>query len=157
MHLKYEDGFVCYINGKRITDSGNFPEPINFNTDSDSRSDALALVYDIFDASSGINELVVGENILAFQLMNSSVGNSDLLLMPRLVAQPASAAGISPDAITYSGAITLDQPVLANARTLHNGEWSALNSATFLVDTVPADASNLAITCLLYTSDAADE
>ncbi len=150
LHLKYEDGFVCYINGKRITDSGNFPEPINFNTDSDSRSDALALVYDIFDASSGINELVVGENILAFQLMNSSVGNSDLLLMPRLVAQPASAAGISPDAITYSGAITLDQPVLANARTLHNGEWSALNSATFLVDTVPADASNLAITEINY-------
>ena len=147
LNLKYEDGFVCYINGTRVGDSGNFPEPIHYNTDSSSRSDSLALEYEAFDISGGVPQLVVGENILAFQLMNSSAGNSDLLLLPQLISPPSE---ISPRARVYSGAISLDQPVMVNARALHNDEWSALNSATFLVDTVPADASNLAITELNY-------
>ena len=152
MNLKYEDGFVCYLNGTRVADSGNFPEPIHFNTDSSARSDELALQYAPFDLSNHIGELVVGENVLAFQLMNSSVGNSDLLLMPQLVAQPSSAAGISSSAEVYSSAINLDHPTQVNARVLDNGEWSALNSAVFLVDTLPADTNNLAITELNYQS-----
>ena len=161
LNLKYEDGFICYINGTRVGDSGNFPEPVNFNTDSDTRSDLLALEYEPFDISTGIGALVVGENILAFQLMNSSAGNSDLLLLPQLIAQPATAAGISPRAQIYDGPIQLDHPVVANARVLvgdADGDgWSALNSATFLVDTVPADSNNLAITEINYHPQSDDD
>jgi len=152
LNLKYEDGFVCHLNGQRVADSGNFTEPITFSTNSGRRDggDDAALQFTPFDLSAGISNLVIGENVLSFQLMNSSAGNSDLLLVPQLVAQSKSAAGLSPSAQIYSAPLNLEEPVQINSRVISGGEWSALNNATFLVDTVPATSDNLAITEVNY-------
>ena len=53
---------------------------------------------------------------------------------------------IAPGAIAYSGPITLDATTIARARVLSNaGVWSALNQATFAVDT-----SALRVTEIMY-------
>lgn len=59
---------------------------------------------------------------------------------------------ISSSAIKYDPGISplIMTSSLARARVLSGGTWSALNEATFFVDTVPADAGNLAISELHY-------
>lgn len=59
---------------------------------------------------------------------------------------------LSPDALSYSPGtpITLNQSSLVKARVLSGDTWSALNEATFLVETVPADATNLVISEIHY-------
>ncbi len=60
-----------------------------------------------------------------------------------------SGGGINPDALVYSGPITLDDNTLVKSRTLSGGEWSALNEAQFITHQ-PANAENFAITELNY-------
>jgi hypothetical protein len=59
---------------------------------------------------------------------------------------------VSPNALPFSpGSLTLTQPTLVRARALHSGDWSAINDAAFVIDgTLPADASNLALTEIHY-------
>lgn len=58
----------------------------------------------------------------------------------------AATDGLSPNAILYDAdeAFTLDASSTIKARALNNGDWSALNEATFYVN--PADNGNLRIT-----------
>ena len=59
---------------------------------------------------------------------------------------------LSPDALTYSpgASLSLTRSSLVKARVLSGDTWSALNEATFLVETVPADATNLVISEIHY-------
>ena len=43
------------------------------------------------------------------------------------------AATISSKAVTYSGAVPLNQNAIVKARVLSNGVWSALNEADFRI------------------------
>ncbi|MFV1995726.1 MAG: lamin tail domain-containing protein, partial [Verrucomicrobiales bacterium] len=49
-------------------------------------------VFDIFDITSKLNSLVAGQNILAIQGLNGSLGSSDFLINPELHAGSTSAA-----------------------------------------------------------------
>jgi hypothetical protein len=88
MKLKYEDGFVAYLNGAQIADD-QAPAPDDLMFDSaatSSRSDSLAEEYVTFEVPFS-ESLVAGTNILAFQAMNSSTGGSDLILLPELTVE----------------------------------------------------------------------
>lgn len=63
-----------------------------------------------------------------------------------------SGGTISATAIVYTpgSPVSLTTSVLAKARVLSGGTWSALNEATFFVDTVPATSVNLVISELNY-------
>jgi hypothetical protein len=54
---------------------------------------------------------------------------------------------VSPGALAYSGAVTLNSPVIVKARALFGTTWSALNEATFTVDAL---GSALRITEIMY-------
>jgi hypothetical protein len=150
LRMKYDDGFVASINGVEVA-RANAAGAVAWNgTASSGNPDSAALVFQDFDASAGVSGLVLGTNVLAIHALNSTVGSSDMLMVPQLVSNSSSASGISPGALAYSGPITLDNPVLASARVLEGGEWSALNRAAFLVDTEPADSNNLAVTEIHY-------
>ena len=151
LNMKYDDGFVAYLNGVEIA-SANVPNPLAWDSDATSgHPDTQAVSFVPFDVpAAGITALRVGENVLAIHLLNTSVGSSDLLAIPQLVASDASAAGISPQAILYSAPIPLDGPLVAKARALVGGEWSALNAAGFYVDTEAARAANLVVSELHY-------
>lgn len=74
LRLRYDDGFVAYINGKLVA-SSNAPEPLAFN--SDALRAHLPSAEEEFDISGGASSLRAGKNVLAIQGLNDSVNNTD--------------------------------------------------------------------------------
>jgi hypothetical protein len=150
LNMKYEDGFAAYINGIEVA-SDNQPDPLTWDSATGvSRSDTLAASFEPFDISSNLGALHAGTNVLAIQAMNSSFSNGDLLALPELVANTGSTGGESPQAQVYTGTINLAAATKIVARLENGGEWSGPVDATFLFGTVPADASNLVISEIMY-------
>jgi hypothetical protein len=61
---------------------------------------------------------------------------------------------VNPSAMQYTIPFRLDRPAIVRARALNDVEWSALDEASFVVDAVPADASNLRISEINYNPGA---
>jgi hypothetical protein len=81
LRMKYDDGFIAYINGVQVA-AGNAPAEVVWNaaaTKSHTPRD-----YESFDASAAISSLRAGKNVLAIQAMNSSANNTDLFCLPEL-------------------------------------------------------------------------
>jgi hypothetical protein len=85
--MQYDDGFVAYLNGVRVASDNAPASPVWNSTATGGMPDDQATDPTDFDLTDFRDELVVGTNVLAFQLLNRSVGSSDLLLIPELVAQ----------------------------------------------------------------------
>ncbi len=84
LDMKYDDGFVAYLNGVRIA-AANAPTTTAWNAAArNSRDDAQALAIETFDLSAEIGALQTGRNVLAIQGLNNRVSSSDLLLVPIL-------------------------------------------------------------------------
>jgi len=84
--MKYDDGFVAYLNGVRVA-SANAPGQLNSSSAASSNnSDARALEFEQFDLSSFISLLNDGSNILAIHGLNDGATSSDFLILPRLIA-----------------------------------------------------------------------
>ena len=64
---------------------------------------------------------------------------------PRMIG-----GAVNPDATEYNGSFRLADNALVRVRVLDGDEWSAIDEATFVVDVVPADASNLRVSELHY-------
>jgi hypothetical protein len=87
LQMKYDDGFVAYLNGTRIA-SANAPATLAYNSVStDQHSDNQAVQYVGFDVDEYSHLLHVGQNTLAIHLLNISSGSSDLLLVPKLTLE----------------------------------------------------------------------
>ena len=111
LKMKYDDGFIAYINGTEVNRSALRDDRDSF--DSRATSNRTPLKFENFsiklsDFPDLLNE---GENTLALHVMNSSTTNSDMLVLPELVDGPVSniiIAGI-PHAQEGTPALTLDQ------------------------------------------------
>lgn len=91
LRMKYDDGFAAFINGTYAT-GANDPALLTWNSDSDGDvSDADALLFQDFDLSARIPDLVATGNILAIHGMNRFSNSSDLLIRPELIASVSSA------------------------------------------------------------------
>jgi hypothetical protein len=87
LQLKYDDGFVAYLNGTRIA-SANAPATLAYNSVStDQHPDDQAVQYVGFDVDEYSHVLHVGQNILAIHLLNLASSSSDLLLVPKLTLE----------------------------------------------------------------------
>ncbi len=87
LHIDYDDGFVAYLNGVELTrkNLGNAGDFIPYNRTTDDYSEAQ--MYQggkpyAFRLSELHNLLKQGENVLAIQVHNQSIGSSDLTLIP---------------------------------------------------------------------------
>ena len=89
LRVKYDDGFVAYLTGARLTQA-NAPLPVLWNSTALAERDtAASLIFDEFDVG-GAARLVAGTNVLAFQVLNGSANPrlfSDLLLVAELTAE----------------------------------------------------------------------
>ena len=143
LKMKYDDGFVAYLNGQQVA-SANAPSNPAWNSRATSgHSDSAAVQYLSFDLSPHLAHLREGANVLAVHGLNVSNGSSDFLIVPRLEAAK----------VTSGTQIALPNPlttVKARART-GAGEWSALHEATFQVDVVPASHENLVVSEIMYS------
>jgi len=85
LRMKYDDGFVAYLNGQEIA-RRNAPQFPTWNSSATgTRADAQAMVYEDFDIALTPGLLSVGANILAIHGMNISASDGDLLFYPELI------------------------------------------------------------------------
>ena len=88
LRMKYDDGFVAYLNGVRIEDE-NAPAEASLAYDSeatDNHADGSATTFQTFDVSAYVHLLQDGENVLSIQGVNDGIGSSDMLITPELHA-----------------------------------------------------------------------
>ena len=140
LKMKYDDGFIAYLNGVPIAQENAPGNPVWNSGATAGHTDGEAVNFVTFEVNGQIGNLVDGTNVLAVHGLNDGIGSSDFLITPELeVGQSAVSDGL-----------TLTESTLITARTLDGSDWSAPAEAYFLVDTVPANASNLVISELHY-------
>jgi hypothetical protein len=123
LRMRYDDGYVAYLNGVRVA-ARNAPGAPGWSSRSTrANTDAAAVVFEAADLGEPAALLRAGRNVLAVHALNLRPDDRDFLIQPELVAADANGAGI---AIAESSVL--------RARTLLGGQWSALNEATFVVD-----------------------
>ncbi|MBX3433950.1 MAG: chitobiase/beta-hexosaminidase C-terminal domain-containing protein [Pirellulales bacterium] len=111
LRMKYDDGFVAYVNGVKVAEAFA-PETVQWNSQaSGGRADSEAKIFRDFDVSFAIPQLRIGQNVLAIHGLNFPAG-SDMLILPELVAQSASI--VVPEDLGYFYQAT---PGYANAGT----------------------------------------
>ena len=165
LKVRYDDGFVAYINGTEVARdrAGGSPgRPLAFNAQaSSSHTDSQAENFKSFLISQHIDLLKEGPNVLAIQGLNVSAGSSDFLIDAALDATEGIGGGnggLAETAIVYEQPIVLTEPeTMIRARVFSGNEWSALNEATFYTDTVPASSENLVISKVHYRPAPATE
>jgi hypothetical protein len=146
LKVRYDDGFVAYLNGTKVA-GRNFPDPPAWNSSaSGTNPDSAAIQFENIDISSYLGVLRSGNNILAIHGLNNAGNRSDFLISVELVAGKGSAI-LSPSAIEYTTPITLDKSTVVKARVLSGNTWSALNEATYAVGPVK---DKLRITEIMY-------
>jgi len=88
LSARYDDGFIAYLNGEEIHRE-NFAvsgTPAWNSNANDTHSDSLAVNPVSFDVSEHIDELEMGDNLLAIHALNAGVSSSDFLMSFELVA-----------------------------------------------------------------------
>ncbi|MFV2067450.1 MAG: CotH kinase family protein [Pirellulales bacterium] len=131
LQMKYDDGFVAYLNGVEVARS-NAPKAVQWNSvATQAHSDSAAVVFQSFNIGSFVDMLRPGENILAIHALNSNARSNDFLAVPALTANVVTDPGIRPSAARYDRPIPLTRASIIQARTQVGGEWSPLTTARF--------------------------
>ena len=84
LQLRYDDGFIAYLNGTEIAAENEPANPAFNSTATDQNSDSNAVSFEDFNVSDSTDSLVLGTNTLAIHLLNRNSGSSDLLISPIL-------------------------------------------------------------------------
>ncbi|NQU22560.1 MAG: CotH kinase family protein, partial [Candidatus Nealsonbacteria bacterium] len=85
LRLKYNDGFVAYLNGVRVAGDNAPDTPLWNSTATAGRTVVESLEYAQFDVSEYVPELQPGVNVLAIQGLNRAADDPDFLVLPDLV------------------------------------------------------------------------
>ena len=86
--MKYDDGFVAYLNGTPIASANGPGQPRWDSAATRAHSDNEAVEFEVFDVSAALEAIQPGRNILAIQGLNQRTTSSDLLVLPELRAGP---------------------------------------------------------------------
>jgi hypothetical protein len=86
LQVRYDDGFVAYLNGKEIA-RRNFTGTPAWDSEADSAIESAAPALDeSIDVTAFLGDLKAGANVLAIQGMNAGSTSSDLLITAALEA-----------------------------------------------------------------------
>ncbi len=150
LDVRYDDGFVAYVNGAEVARRNFDGDPVWNSAAHAQNSDLDAISLEPFNAAGAISHLHPGENLLAIHALNVGPTSSDFLFSAVLKVGQETAGGggaVSPTALEYTEGMTLTQSVHVKSRVLFGGGWSALNEATYAVGPV---AENLRISEIMY-------
>ncbi|MDE0861664.1 MAG: CotH kinase family protein, partial [Akkermansiaceae bacterium] len=151
LEIKYDDSFVAYLNGTEVARSDSAPASVAWNSSGSSGpSDSTLVNYSFnsiadnsfldYDITANKALIINGTNVLALQVMNSSSGGSDFLVKPRISANHTVVA--TPIVVNGSSTIV--------ARAYDGQQWGGPTSATFVVGSELADATNLVVSEVMY-------
>ncbi len=111
LRIKFDDGFVAYLNGEEIASRNLRDENLAWDSRANSRPDDASREYLEFDVSQFKHLLAEGDNVLAIRGINSSATNGDMLLVPELqsrlirsVPLPTSQVYVTTDGMDPRGA-----------------------------------------------------
>lgn len=145
LEVKYDDGFVAYLNGNEVA-RVNYTGMPQWNSSASSGHEGNT--FETFNISPFINNLNAGENFLAIQGMNTSITSTDFIINATISgSDQVLETSLSDSAFLYDGAFALDQSEHIVARTFLNGEWSAASNKYFIV---PEDYYDLKFTEIHY-------
>ncbi|MDH4158572.1 MAG: lamin tail domain-containing protein, partial [candidate division Zixibacteria bacterium] len=86
LRMKYEDGFVAYLNGQCVAEQ-NAPASLQWNSTSTSdRPSEDSLVFEEINLMAFVDVLQTGTNVLAIHGLNDDPANDEFLILPELVA-----------------------------------------------------------------------
>jgi len=154
LKMRYDDGFVAYLNGVEIQRAQFTGTPAWNSGASGSHSDSAAVRLEDFNVSIHAGLLQQGENMLAIHGLNTSPTSSDLLISAELAAGHStspSGNGLSPTAYEYTGPFALATSTQIKARVfLGNNPYSPWSGLAEPVVAVGAVAENLRISEIMY-------
>jgi hypothetical protein len=84
LRVKYDDGFVAYINGVKVAERNAPATPVWNSIATQEHPDAQALVYEDIVIPINPGLLVAGTNTLAIHGLNSAANDPDFLILPTL-------------------------------------------------------------------------
>jgi hypothetical protein len=88
LQMRYDDGFVAYLNGYRLAASASAPAQPQWYSDVPVKHEADNVeTFALSDDAA--RHLQIGTNVLAVQGLNGGTDSSDLLILPRLTANRA--------------------------------------------------------------------
>lgn len=164
LRMRFDDGYIAYLNGHEIARSDNAPSNPAWNSRVSTGAENTAFVDT--DINLHVNKLRLGRNVLAIQGFNASTTSSDFLISAVLdITKEADVAGavtragdVSATAMPYTGEpLALAGTTLVKARVLTPGNayspWSGLTQAYFAASPLPA---HLRVTEIMYNPADAD-
>ncbi len=123
LRMKYDDGFVAYLNGVEVA-RRNAPDDLAWNSEASfSHGDSRAKEFENIDITEHRDSLRLGENLLAIHGLNRRTTNNDFLIVPVVATSDVAEAVVAIDATTH-----------VKARILLSEEWSPLAEAVYVVD-----------------------
>jgi hypothetical protein len=90
--MRYDDGFVAYLNGHQIASANAPATPAWNSTATQQHPDAQAVQWQTFDVGAAQSYLQAGDNVLAIQALNITKTNTDFLMQAQLLAASASSS-----------------------------------------------------------------
>jgi len=162
--MKYDDGFVAYLNGRRVA-AANAPDPAVWSAQATAEHpDSQAVVDEVFSVPDALDVLAGGTNLLAIHGLNRDAVPhvADFLLVPELRGMadaptrdvlPAASPGYANDAVagavvcvpasrTFLDPVTVALAVVPSDCTIRytlNGTEPTTNSALY---TAPLTLTN---------------
>jgi hypothetical protein len=103
LKVRYDDGFVAYLNGTEVARRNFDDTPAWDSRASASHSDSVAVDFEEIEISEFIDDLTPGDNLLAIHGLNASVTSSDMLISAELDGVITT----SIDDFTYANTIAL--------------------------------------------------
>jgi len=149
LKMRYDDGFIAYLNGVKIAESHAPASPQWYSNATTWHGDAQVLYFENFVVSEHIGDLISGDNILAIHGLNYYDDDHDFLISVELVVDESDNNTVSPAAMEYTPGsnINITETTQLKARVQDTGIWSALNEAIYAVGPV---VDNLRITEIMY-------
>lgn len=92
LRMKYDDGFVAYINGTRVLNQNLRTNDLTWNSRANTHRNSDAVLFEDFDLSEFKDLLVEGRNVLSIRGINSSASSNDMLFVPALVSRITNVA-----------------------------------------------------------------
>ncbi len=137
LRMKYDDGYIAYLNGVEVQRKSLRSNDVTWTSRGRSRRDSEAVEFEDVNLSEFINLLQPGTNVLAVRVMNSSASNGDMLLVPELVSRktlfdpnPAAKVYYTTDG---SDPRAPDGTPSATAQLVQSGEKITINGNTRII------------------------
>jgi hypothetical protein len=140
LRVKYDDGFVAYLNGQEIS-RRNVPDTPDWNSTATARHpDGLAAKFEEIDISPLRSFLTLGTNVLAIQGLNIDATNVDFLIQAELIA--TSTAADDTHQLRY-----FMQPTPGGPNGIGAADLGPVISQTGFAPGVPGTNDSLTVTC----------